>query len=149
MVQLPPPPITGLTTHFPSNHTLVRDVLTRGSAMTTSIFFSASTANSAKRLLMTNSPGLASGSMVMLDMAAAWALRFSQLSGADGAARRLLTLLLLTGTEAAQKRETGSGLFSYSSTNDLRVDAGFLFAVYYDLIYLKIYNHFMLSHNFL
>lgn len=49
----------------------VFQVLTSGSAMTTSIFFSARTANSAKRLLMTNSPGLSSGSMVMLDMAVA------------------------------------------------------------------------------
>ena len=35
--------------------------LTSGSAITTSIFFSASTANSANRLLMTNSPGLELG----------------------------------------------------------------------------------------
>ncbi len=71
--------------------------------MTTSIFFSASTANSAKRLLMTNSPGLSSGSMVMLDMVAGWMLCFSQLVGAEGDAPRLLKLLLLTGTEAVKK----------------------------------------------
>lgn len=73
--------------------------LTSGSAITISIFFSASTANSANRLLMTNSPGLSSGSMVMLDMAAT--LGFSHEGGvAEEVARRLLTLL--TGAEAAK-----------------------------------------------
>ncbi len=77
--------------------------LTSGSAITISIFFSASTANSANRLLMTNSPGLSSGSMVMLDMAAM--LCFSHKRGVtEVGARRLLTLLL-TGAEAAEGRE--------------------------------------------
>lgn len=75
--------------------------LTSGSAITISIFFSASTANSANRLLMTNSPGFSSGSMVMLDMAAM--LCFSHERGVtEVGARRLLTLLL-TGAEAAEK----------------------------------------------
>jgi hypothetical protein len=47
---------------------------------------------------MTNSPGLSSGSMVMLDMASV--LRFSHARGVtEEGARRLLTLLL-TGGEA-------------------------------------------------
>lgn len=74
--------------------------LTSGSAITISIFFSANTANSANRLLMTNSPGLSSGSMVMFDMAAM--LCFSHEWGVtEVGARRLLTLLL-TGAEAAR-----------------------------------------------
>lgn len=77
--------------------------LTSGSAITISIFFSASTANSANRLLMTNSPGFSSGSMVMLDMAAM--LCFSHERGVtEEGARRLLTLLL-TGAEAAERTE--------------------------------------------
>lgn len=77
--------------------------LTSGSAITISIFFSASTANSANRLLMTNSPGFSSGSMVMLDMAAM--LCFSHERGVTKeGARRLLTLLL-TGAEAAEQTE--------------------------------------------
>ncbi|TNN42912.1 hypothetical protein EYF80_046915 [Liparis tanakae] len=82
-----------------------------GSAITISIFFSASTANSANRLLMTNSPGLSSGSMVMLDMAAA--LCFSHERGVtEEGARRLLTLLLLTGGEA-EDREHVFNISSY------------------------------------
>lgn len=77
--------------------------LTSGSAITISIFFSAKTANSANRLLMTNSPGLSSGSMVMLDMAAM--LCFSHDRGVtEAGARRLLTLLL-TGAEAKKKKK--------------------------------------------
>lgn len=52
---------------------------------------------------MTNSPGLSSGSMMMLDMAAA--LRFSQVRGATEGARRLLRLL--TGAEAAGREREG------------------------------------------
>lgn len=79
--------------------------LTSGSAITISIFFSANTANSANRLLMTNSPGLSSGSMVMLDMAVM--LCFSHERGVtEEGARRLLTLLL-TGAEAAGRQEGG------------------------------------------
>lgn len=79
--------------------------LTSGSAITISIFFSARTANSANRLLMTNSPGLSSGSMVMFDMVAAWC--FSQERGVtEEGARRLFTLLLLlTAVGAAKKPE--------------------------------------------
>lgn len=76
--------------------------LTSGSAITISIFFSASTANSANRLFMTNSPGFSSGSMVMLDMAAM--LCFSHERGVtEEGARRLLTLLL-TGAEAVERK---------------------------------------------
>lgn len=84
------------------SHTYTIQRLTSGSAITISIFFSANTANSANRLLMTNSPGLSSGSMVMLDMAAT--LCFSHKWGdTEGGARRLLTLLLLTGADAAER----------------------------------------------
>jgi len=91
--------VSHMTTHRPSHFRW----LTSGSAITISIFFSASTANSANRLLMTYSPGLSSGSMVMLDMAAA-ALCFSHERGVtEEGARRLLTLLLLTGGEAEDR----------------------------------------------
>lgn len=76
--------------------------LTSGSAITISIFFSASTANSANRLFMTNSPGFSSGSMVMLDMAAMFCFSHDRGVTEEGA-RRLLTLLL-TGAEAAERR---------------------------------------------
>lgn len=58
---------------------------------------------------MTNSPGLSSGSMVMLDMLAGWMQRFSQLGGAEGEVPRLLTLLLLTGTEAIKREKKREG----------------------------------------
>lgn len=73
-------------------------LLTKGSAITTSIFFSAWTANSAKRLLMTYSPGLTSGSIVMLDM---MILLFPKVEWKLEEAQYLLTLL--TGAEAKIK----------------------------------------------
>lgn len=75
-------------------------LLTKGSAITTSIFFSAWTANSAKRLLMTYSPGLTSGSIVMLDMMIFF---FPKVEWKLEEAQYLFTLL--TGAEAKNRRD--------------------------------------------
>lgn len=76
--------------------------LTKGSAITTSIFFSACTANSAKRFLMTYSPGLTSGSIVIFDIVT---LLLSKVQWWMGGTRFLFTVL--AGAEAVEKENIG------------------------------------------